>query len=154
MTRRQSVMAFAASAGKIGFVFLRGDELLDWELSAKASWTVEGAYAQSKAWLEYYRPDIVLLEEIDGGSRKSAHSQTLIQATEGAAAALSIPWERVVRRRRYPNKYVEAAALAEEFPMIRPWLPRFRRKWQPEPRRIIYFEALAMARDWLKSRPM
>ena len=49
---------------------------------------------------------------------------------------------------RGPNKYADAAALAQEFPQIGPWLPKRRRAWEPEPRNIIYFEALALALAW------
>ena len=49
------------------------------------------------------------------------------------------------------NKYDAAAALAAEFPQIEPWLPRKRRAWEPEPRNIIYFEALALVWAWWRS---
>ena len=47
-----------------------------------------------------------------------------------------------------------AAFIAAEFPQIEAWLPRRRRAWEPEPRNIIYFEALALVwAYWRSSAP-
>ena len=147
--RRRKLLAIAASSGKVGFVYFSGDELLDWGLSAKASKGIEQAFDQAKAWLVFYRPDLLIVEHIDQGTRKGRHAQSLITAVQGAASDLHIDHESVVRRSRHPNKYAEAAALAFEFPQLEPWLPRPRKIWEPEPRNIIYFEALALAKRWL-----
>ena len=71
----------------------------------------------------------------------------LSEAIAAAAAELDIPVERIIRRRRHDNKYAEAAALAEQFPILGPWLPKPRQLWETEPREILYFEALALAID-------
>ena len=150
MRATRKLLAVAASSGKVGFVYLSRDDLLDWGLSRKASKNVDEAFKQATAWLTYYQPTLILTERIDEGTRKGKHTRSLIEAALGAANALNIKSESVVRRSRHANKYVEAAALAQEFPQLEPWLPRPRKIWEPEPRNVIYFEALALAKEWLK----
>lgn len=150
MKAPRKLLAIAASSGKVGFVYLSSGDLLDWGLSAKASKGLDQAFDQARAWLNFYQPELLLIERIDQGTRKGRHAQSLIQAIGAAADDLKIRGERVVRRSQYPNKYAEAAALAQEFPQLEPWLPRPRKIWEPEPRNVIYFEALALAKEWLE----
>lgn len=128
---------------------MEGRDLLDWGLSAKASKGIEQAYRQAKAWLTYYRPDIVVVERLDDNTRKGRHTQTLIETIDAAAEGLGLDRGAVTRRSTYANKYAEAAALAREYPQLEHWVPRQRRFWEPEPRKIIYFEALALAKAWM-----
>ncbi|EHK57089.1 hypothetical protein [Allomesorhizobium alhagi] len=150
--RARRILAIAAASGKVGFVYFSGGDLHDWGLSAKASRGIDQAFNQAKAWLTYYRPDLLIIEYVDEGTRKGKHTRSLIEAVKGAANELNINCVGVVRRSRFPNKYVEAAALVQEFPQIEPWLPKPRKIWEPEPRNIIYFEALALAKEWLAAR--
>ncbi|RWQ58823.1 hypothetical protein [Mesorhizobium sp.] len=150
--RARKILAVAAASGKVGFAYLNGGQLHDWGLSVKASKSIDQAFAQAKAWLAYYRPDLLIIEHVDQGTRKGNHTRLLIKAVKEAANELNINCASVVRRSRYPNKYAEAAALAQEFPQIEPWLPRPRKIWEPEPRNVIYFEALALAKGWLAAR--
>ena len=51
----------------------------------------------------------------------------------------------VTRRFEYRNIYEEAAAIARRYPTLKHKLPKKPRIWETEPRRIIYFEAMALA---------
>ena len=51
----------------------------------------------------------------------------------------------VPRIQDYANKYEEAAALALQYPDIKPWLPPKRRFFDNEPRSTVLFEALSLA---------
>lgn len=148
MMRHEKLLAIAASSGKVGFVYLSGEELLDWGLSAKASRNVDAAFLEATRLLRYYRPYRVILEAVDGGTRKGRHTRALIAALSAAATELQVRVEFVGRRLRYPNKYVAAARLAEEYPQLEPWLPAPRKIWEHEPRKIILFEALGLATAW------
>ena len=151
MNRLRRVLGIAASHGKIGFAYLVDGELMDWGLSAKASRSFEEAFKRVTAWAIYYRPDIVAAEHIEEHSRKGAHTRTLIRAVESAANNVKADFVEMLLPSNGKNKYEAAAALAAEFPQIEPWLPRRRRAWEPEPRNIIYFEALALALAWWRS---
>ncbi len=151
MSRLRRLLGIAVSHGKIGFAYLVDGELMDWGLSAKASRSFEEAFKRITAWTLYYRPDIVIAERVEAKSRKGAHTRVLIRAAESAANNTNADYAEVVMPPDDRNKYAAAAALATEFPQIEPWLPRRRRAWEPEPRNIIYFEALALALEWWRS---
>ena len=151
MSRLRRLLGIAASHGKIGFAYLVDGELMDWGLSAKASRSFEEAFKRITAWTIYYRPDLVIAERVEEKSRKGAHTRTLIRAAESAANNAKADYVEMVLPSDGRNKYEAAAVLAAEFPQIEPWLPRRRRAWEPEPRNIIYFEALALALAWWRS---
>ena len=154
MSRLRRLLGIAASHGKIGFAYLVDGELMDWGLSAKASRSFEEAFKRVTAWTVYYRPDIVVTERVEEPSRKGAHTRLLIRAAESAANNARADYVEMVLPLDGKNKYEAAAALTVEFPQIEPWLPRKRRAWEPEPRNIIYFEALALVWSlWRASAP-
>ena len=151
MSRLRRLLGIAASHGKIGFAYLVDGELMDWGLSAKASRSFEEAFKRVTAWTVYYRPDIVVTERVEEQSRKGAHTRLLIRAAESAANNARADYIEMILPLDGKNKYEAAAALAAEFPQIEPWLPRKRRAWEPEPRNIIYFEALALVWAYWRS---
>lgn len=148
------MLALAAASQKIGFVFLKGCEVVDWGVARKASRDVDAAFDQAALWIDYYMPSRVVIEEIDGGTRKGKHTISLIQAFNGAAGDRGIDVIAVPRRRYHRSKYVEAAALAAKHPQIAPWIPKTRKAWESEPHKIIMFEALALAEEHLTSMAM
>jgi hypothetical protein len=153
MSRLRRLLGVAASHGKIGFAYLVDGELMDWGLSVRASRSFEEAFRRVTAWAVYYRPDAVVTQRIEERSRKGAHTRLLIRAAESAANNVRADYIEVILRADGKNKYEAAAALAREFPQIEPWLPRKRRAWEPEPRNIIYFEALALVWTFWRSPP-
>ena len=146
---RRRMVALAAASQKIGFVFIKGQEVLDWGLARKASHSVDAAFEQAVAWINYYKPSRVVIEAIDGGSRKGKHTISLIHAFGGAAHDRKVRLIAVPRRRQHRNKYIEAAALATKHPRLGPWLPKTRLSWESEPHKIIIFEALGLAEECL-----
>lgn len=151
MARFRRLLGIAASSGKVGFAYLVDGELMDWGLSVKASKSFEAAFKRINKWTIYYRPDLVITETVEDRSRKGVHSRTLIRAAESAANNANAEFAEIPAPSHGLNKYADAAALAQEFPQIAPWLPKRRRAWEPEPRNIIYFEALALALAWWRS---
>lgn len=143
------MLALAAASQKMGFVFLKGTEVVDWGVARKASRDVDAAFDQATTWIDYYMPSRVVIEEIDGGTRKGKHTISLIHAFAGAATDRGVEAIATPRRRHHHNKYVEAAALAAKHPQIAPWIPKTRKAWESEPHKIIMFEALALAEEWL-----
>ena len=151
MSRLRRLLGIAASHGKIGFAYLVDGELMDWGLSVKASRSFDEAFKRLTAWAVYYRPDVVVAELIEDQSRKGAHTRMLIRAAESAANNTKAEFVEIAPPATGMNKYAAAASLAVEFPQIEPWLPRKRRPWEPEPRNIIYFEALALVWSYWRS---
>ncbi|MEQ1899918.1 MAG: hypothetical protein ABL866_04215 [Devosia sp.] len=143
-------MGVAASSGKMGFAYLVDGELMDWKLSIEASRNTTAAFEQAQKWIGYYELDAVVLEAPEQ-SRKGAHSLALQGAVDRAAKALGVMVMFAERSADAPNKYLEANALAVEFPQVAAWLPKKRQLWEKEPRYIILFEALSLAWTWWRS---
>jgi len=148
MDRHRRVLGVAVSSRKLGFAYLIDGELMDWGASRSASKSVEGTFALVTKWAVQYQPDILVAERVGDDSRKGSYTRQLIEAIESAALHADRPFESVTRPSEGQNKFVDAAALAKEFPQIAAWLPKPRKLWEPEPRNIIHFEALALARAW------
>jgi len=150
MTRSaRRLLAISAAVGKVGFVYLVDGELMDWGLSRKASKSVDNVFATATNWLIKYRPDLVVIEKVNGSGRKGVHTKSLTEALKAAALDRSVRVEALARPMTYPSKYHEARDLAVEFPQIEPWLPNHRRLYDTEPDNIILFEALSLAVAWL-----
>lgn len=143
-------MGVAVGSGKIGFAYLVDGELMDWKLSIEASRNENAAFEQAQKWIGYYELDAVVLETPEQ-SRKGAHSLALQDAVSRAARALHVKVVFTERGTDAPNKYLEANALAVEFPQVAAWLPKKRQLWEKEPRYIILFEALSLAWSWWRS---
>lgn len=139
-------LAVAASTGKVGFVHLCGHELLDWGLSIKARNNVDAMYAQMVKWLRYYEPDVLIIELHAAAKRKGERTRALIECATAAALDMNVKCKAIPRAQHFRNKYDEAAAIAEKFPRLIPWVPKPPRIWEAEPRSVIFFEAMAL---WL-----
>ena len=135
----------AVATGRIGYVYLVGDQLKDWGLSRKASRSSKLAAAQAERWTGDLNPDIVVTEKVSLQSTKSAKTRSLIAAIQVVTAQANVLDMFVTHNSEFRNKYEEAKHLAERFPEIAAWVPRARRIWEPEPKNTVLFEALAMA---------
>lgn len=138
-------LSVAASSGKVGFVLLINGELKDWGLSIKASKSSELTADKAQAWINFYQPDVVITELITKHSRKSQHNQQVIQAIAETAIDSDAQHVEIERTQDYDNKYVEAQALAEKYPVIANWLPKPRKLWEAEPKNMVLFEAISLA---------
>ena len=142
-TKAFKTLSIAASSGKVGFVFLIENELLDWGLSVKASKSPELAAKQAKKWIDYYQPDLIITEKITTHSRKSAHNHAVIRAIADEAVDADAQHIEVDRVQEYANKYAEAEALGAIYPTISNWVPKKRKLWEAEPKNMVLFEALS-----------
>ena len=139
------MLSVAAATGKVGYVYLMNGTPYDWGISVKASGSTEAVYGHVKKWIDYYRPDYVVTERIGKNNRKGEFSRAIADAIARAAQDSLVPHAYVDRVQTYANKYDEAEALAARFPELTDWIPKRRKLWEPEPRKTIIFEALALA---------
>ena len=148
----EKCVAVAASYGKVGLVCLAGTELLDWKISVAASKSVDAAFAQATRWLQYYRPDVVIVEAFTEQSQKGRNTGAIIEATMAASREFGISPLEITPIKRFKNKYIAAGAVAKRYPQLRPWLPKKREYYEHEPRNIIYFEAMALWLEYVRLR--
>lgn len=145
------VLAFAAATGRVGSVFLVGNNLIDWHISNKAAESGVEAAAHAQTLINDLTPDVVVTEELETARHKGKHTLALIAAIARTAEYNQLLDVSVPREHRYSNKYAEADALVDLYPELAPWKPVKRRFYDNEPRNTVLFEALALA-EFLRSR--
>lgn len=145
------ILSIAAATGRIAYVYLIGDRLMDWRISDKASTSTSEAKAASERWIETLQPDVVVTEIAVSKTRKGDNTRQLIDAIAEAAETAKVLDVKVTREQTFANKYEEAAALAERYPELLPWVPRRRRFFDNEHRNTVLFEALALAQSILRN---
>lgn len=143
--KRRRVLAIAAATGKVGYAYFEDQALVDWELSQKASQSPHDASVFAERWINLLQPDTVVTEKITKASRKGPSTRSLINAINNEADGHDVGTTQVERVQNDANKYIEAAAIAERFPELRPKLPTKPDIWESEPRNMILFEAVALA---------
>ena len=144
MTGKQPVLAFAAASGRVAHVLVVKDSIKSLGMSRKASMGPQEARAYAAQQIEQLRPDIVLTEKLRTPSKKGAKTREIIGALRSVAELADVESLAVVRSQAHANRFVEAQDLARRYPTLRPYLPKPRRLWDPEPKTLIYFEALSL----------
>lgn len=144
------LLAVAAASGRIAYVYLIGNRLMDWRISDRASASETEAAKSAARWIETLRPDVVVTENADAAKKKGLHTKRIIAAIAEVAARADLLDVSVVREQTFPNKYAEAKALAERYPDLKPWLPYRRLLLDNEHRNTVIFEALALAQVILR----
>ena len=145
MTLPLRIMALAARSGRIAMVFLVSGELKDWETSRKGAKKPSSAAVVTERWMKKLKPQVIVVEKLDGSSRKSDATKAITRSMAETAKCSAVILVSVKPPREYANMYEEATALAERYPEITPWLPEYRKFYKPEPRVVVLFEALLLA---------
>ena len=139
------VLALAANATAVGMVILNRGELTYWQKSQTAARGPAAAARASAKWMAQFGPHVVVVEEVRSIRRKSERTKEIITALDEGARRRGLAVVALPRPDGHENKYQEAAALAECYPILRPWVPT-RRFYDPEPKNVVLFEALALAK--------
>ena len=138
-------MAIAVATGRIGYVMLADDKLVDWDISQVASHSPKRAAAKTKEWVELLKPEVLVTEALGSNRRKRGKTLSLMEAVGQAARESEAITVTIAKVRNHRNKYQEARILAQKYPELRPRLANKPACWLTEPRRMILFEALALA---------
>jgi hypothetical protein len=146
------ILSFAAVSGRVGFVLLVGQRLMDWQVSNRAGRTPDAAAAYALARIEQFTPDVVVTEQIDLAKFKGNRAKHIIAAIAQTAAENFVLDVSVARDQRYANKYEEADALVARYPDLAPWKPKKRRFFDNEPRNTVLFEALSLTEPLLNAK--
>lgn len=139
------LLAVAAIARHVAYVFFVGDRLMDWAISDRASESPEAAARAVARWIDDLGPSAVISERPDTAEHKGERTRMLLTAIGEAARDSGRIHVAVTRERTFPNKYAEAAFYAARYPDLLPWLPEKRIFYENEPRNPILFEAVALA---------
>ena len=151
MRRVERIISIELTAPGFAFAVLEGPErLIDWG-GRQVQGDVSVFLDKLRRLLERYRPDAFVLEEPAGSRRSDRGREWLAWAEEFASerglglhaiASEEFRWRVPLMRK---NRHAVAAAIAEQFPQLRPALPKKHKSWQAEPARIAVFVAIARA---------
>lgn len=148
------VLSVAVASGRAGYVLLEGTQLLDWGITVKATTKATELVAFVQELVNTLRPDVVVTERCDDDCKKGDAAKRLIASVAELASHNYVLDVAVSRPRGFPSKYEEAEYLARQHPDLTGYLPtKKRRIFDFEPRGMIIFEALALAREVIDGPP-
>ena len=144
------MLAVAINGKRLGYVFLIGHQLKEWQTMTKPATSPEEAAGALQQLINQFRPDVVVTERLETSARTSSTVSKLKAALTRTAAQNYVLDVSVPRTHEYANKYEEAQSLASFFPAIQPWVPPKRRLFDHAPPRLTLFDALSLAANVLK----
>ena len=147
MAHRTCVLALAARHGRIAYVLIIDGQPKAWALSCIGAKSRTDAARVSGAWMAKFDPDVIVIEDAATARRKKSNTKALLRAMHRVAARGPASVATPPRVQRFANKHEEAAHFVAAYPQLESKMSPKRRCWKPEPRNIIYFEALALAQE-------
>jgi hypothetical protein len=138
----------------VGFAVLEGPEnLIDWGLKTTGRADSAKAIRIIERLIDRFRPDILAIEDSGAsGSRRCERVRKLLDriASRGAKSVrVRLIGPRQLRAlgplNQVNTKYARACFLADRFPELGAFLPRFRKPWMSEEDRMGIFDALGFA---------
>ncbi len=139
------LLAVAVTQRRFGYVFLINGQLKEWQLMTKPTKSRSNAAGALQELINNFKPDVVVTEDIDAGSKKGKGARTITQALQHISSQNYVLDVCVKRVQNFANKYEEAVSLAGQYPVIKPLVPEKRRFFDSEPARMVLFDALALA---------
>ena len=138
------ILVLAARYGRIAYVYIKNGQPKDWALSCKGYTTSKMAAGMTSEWIARFDPDVVIIEDPSMIKLKGRTTKARLRAMLRVAERSSALVAKTERFQHHKNAYVEAKALVEAYPQMAVRLP-VRRFYDPEPRELVFFEALALA---------
>lgn len=150
-------LALDTTSGGFAFVVFQGSEtLLDWACSEVSKKNPRAWRARVEKLLTRYQPDLVVLADVDE-PRRGRWAKRFALDIAALADENGIEVRRVSRREvreRFAvsgtTKYEIAVAVTRLFPELAARLPRQRKPWMSEDKRMSIFDAVSFALVALK----
>ncbi|MEO9514530.1 MAG: hypothetical protein ABJH45_18795 [Paracoccaceae bacterium] len=140
------VLSIAVATGRVGYVFLDGNKLIDWAITTRVSKKSSDLVGFVQELINTLKPDVVVTEKCDGDCKKGSRAKRLIGSISELASHNYVLDVSVPRPREFQSKYEEAESLVARHPDLLGYLPKKKRRFYDfEPRNMIVFEALALA---------
>lgn len=137
-------MSLAAASSRVAYVLLADAQVIALGMSRKASYGPDTARSYAAQQIEDNRPDVVITEKVLKGSRKGPRTRAIIAAMTSVADVADVMSIEVVRAQSHADRFEEARDLARRYPALHAYLRSARKPWDPEPKTLIYFEALSL----------
>jgi Holliday junction resolvasome RuvABC endonuclease subunit len=157
------LLALDPTSTGFGFVVIEGEELIDWGVNGVKGDRNKESLRKLGRLIDRYQPDVLVVEHYDRKSRRrTIRTKELIQELKRLAQ------QRVVQSRTISQSQIRAVFLefgattkhqiavdiANRFPELVPSLPRLRKPWMSEDKRMSIFDAatLALTHLWTQSK--
>lgn len=144
-TKPIRTLAITASHNRLCFVFLIGEQPMDWELSFTAASSIDETAKKVDQWIHYYQADVVVAENLKTVTRKGERTLHLIDAIHKASQSSQAKLIIIRREQPFQSKYEQIDDLCDRYPQMKILAPPKRKYWENERHSVSYFEALAMA---------
>ena len=142
---KQRMLVLSVRNGCMGCVLLIGGVVKDRRMSISGVATIDTAAKALRSWIKDYEPDIVISENPSSAVRKGIKQRAILKRIAHVAETSLCLNIVVTRKRMHKNRYKHANALGEHFKSVKHLVPKEPPIWMPEPRKMVYFEALSMA---------
>jgi hypothetical protein len=150
------IVAFYPHARGFSYVVFEGPlSLIDWGMSdIPAKRKTPTCLRRLSSLLDQYRPDAVVIRQVPQGrlARLSEAITELVKSRRIMIAAVSR--DRIGEAFAYlgsPTRYAIVQVIAKQIPVLAPYVPRVRKIWYGEDRRMGLFDAAAMALTFYQS---
>lgn len=110
------LLAVAAASGRIAYVYLIGNRLMDWRVSDKASDSEAEAAKSAARWIETLQPDVVVTEDTLGAKKKGRRTKEIIASIAEVASRAEVLDVSVVREQLYLACFVECVVCGTSDP--------------------------------------
>lgn len=142
----QRVLSLAVRRGQVGMIYFENRDVKDWHMSKKAGRSPDDAQEVLKEWIDTFVPHVVISQNPDcAGAKKGATIDILRRILDVISDAHLMDIIVTKAKHGFRDMYEEAEHLAKKYPKLTRLVPQRPKFWMTEPRRLVYFEALAMA---------
>lgn len=154
------IIAIVPHSKGLGYAVFEGIKRpIDWGIKRVTGEKNAASLQKVEALIEVYRPDAIVLEEVDG-SRRCERVKVLIALIKKRSRDLGIEVVsfsrlvvgKIVAPKCRLTKYQMACRIADRFPALHPRLPAPRLPWQSEDYRMSIFEACGLCLAWFGTR--
>ncbi len=151
--RQISYLAFAVGYRRISFVLIENEELATWQTSCKAARDVVSAARFTAEFIELLRPNVVVMEDFETGTRKGKQALGVLRAIAAILPGHGVQVIKLSREHLHQTRYDEAASLAVRYPELADKVPS-RKFFEKEPHHTVLFEAAALAHSAVEGGAM
>jgi len=162
LIQNKKILALDPAYRGMGYALIEDHvvRLLDWGTKSCKSNKTALFLKRTQELISHHHPDILVLEDVEGNSRRCKRVQTLIHKIVQLAAKKKIKVRTFSRvhiaatfvHAQAHNKHEIAQTICKFFPELAPRMPRYRVIWRSEDFRMNIFDAVALGMTYLHSR--
>jgi Holliday junction resolvasome RuvABC endonuclease subunit len=148
------ILAVAPFSRGFGFAVFEGPRnLIDWGVKEIRSDKNNISLKKIESMIDFYWPDILIIEDPRGENRRRTRVRILLDSINKLGKEKKVTMRSFTRpmvRQAFETigaatKFQISQVIADEWPELKPYLPRFRKPWMSEDCRMSIFDAISLA---------